>query len=285
MTLIISCACNQTKQEQAQDKNQTEPVSEGIEKEQLSKTPVESDNGIGNGATPITDLYIKNIETAHRKTDFYAHKAISFDINIFFGGKTYFVGKTTMLTNSTKIRIDKNDGSTLVYDGKKVFLSPSDANDKGARFNMFTWTYFFGLPYKLDDPGTSLELQQMRTLDGVDHQTAKLTFGKNIGDSPDDWYIVYSDPKEHLLKAASYIVTFGSNGNTDKAESDPHVIVYNDFKEIEGIPIATKWNFYGWTHEKGVTNPLGEATISNIKFLNEENSLFDVPVNSKEINL
>lgn len=54
---------------------------------------------------------------------------------------------------------------------------------------------------------------------------------------------------------------------------------------VDGIPFATKWDFYGWTEEKGMTDKLGEATISDITFLDEEGVIFNTPENAKEISL
>ncbi|KAA1243006.1 DUF6503 family protein [Aquimarina sp. RZ0] len=272
--IIISCN---------QDKKQKETESE-IPVEQEKVTPVEPDGGIGGGALSISENLIKNIEKAHKKEDFLNYKAISFNINVLFGGKEHLTGKVTMLTNSTKIRIDKKDKSTLLYDGQDVYLSPAEANDKGARFDMFTWTYFFCMPYKLDDPGTSLTIQEDRKLNNIPHSTAKLTFDSGTGDAPDDWYILYADQVISSLQAAAYIVTFGSDGNTTKAEADPHVIRYKGFKNVNRIPFATSWEFYGWTKEKGMTDTkLGEATISDITFLNEEGTVFTIPENAKKI--
>ncbi len=273
---IISC--NQSKKQE--DNTTITPVNEASE-----KIPVEPNKGIGDGGLSIENVFIKSIEKAHKKSDFLNHKAISFNVNILFGGKQHLEGKITMLTNATKIRIDKKDESKLIYTGEKVFLCPEEANDKGARFDMFTWTYFFALPYKLDDPGTKWQLQNSRPLNGTPHQTAKLTFDKGIGDAPDDWYVVYSNDN-NVLQAAAYIVTFGSAGDTSKAEADPHAIQYKDFKVIDGIPFATKWEFFGWTEEKGMGDQLiGEATITDITFLDDEASLFETPENSKEIKL
>ncbi len=275
--IVALAACNQSQKE---TKESTQ--NQGQSQEMI---PTEPDGGIGDGALSIADHYIQTVEQAHKKEGFLKHKAISFKINIVFGGKQHLDGKITMLTNSTKIRIDKNDESKLIYDGEKVFLCPVEANDKGARFDMFTWTYFFGLPYKLSDPGTKWEMQQDRNLNDKIHSTAKLTFDDGIGDAPDDWYIIYTDPGSKILQAAAYIVTFGSEGDISKAESDPHAIYYKDFIEVDGIPFATKWEFYGWTEEKGITDPLGEATITDITFLENEGILFETPENSKEIKL
>jgi len=269
---IILISCNQNKKE-----NQTTDTTS-------EKIPVEPKGGIGDGGLSIENVYVKSIEKTHKKDEFLKHKAISFNINVLFGGNEHLDGKITMLTNSTKIRIDRKDESKLIYNGEKVFLCPKEVNYKGARFDIFTWTYFFGFPYKLDDPGTKWELKNPKPLDGVEHQTAKLTFENGIGDAPDDWYVLYSD-NQNLLKAAAYIVTFGSAGDTSKAEADPHAIQYKDFKTINGIPFATKWEFFGWTEEKGMTTKIGEATITDITFLEQEGNIFETPDNAKIIDL
>ncbi|MBP2832250.1 hypothetical protein J8281_08635 [Aquimarina sp. U1-2] len=273
-TLFLLISCTQAKKDSTVNNNEDKEVM-----------PVEPDGGIGDGALSIVDQYITNIEKAHHKEAFLNHKMISFKINIRFRGKQRLDGKVTMLTNSAKIRIDKKDGSKLIYTGEKAYLCPKDASEKGARFDMFTWTYFFGMPYKLNDPGTKWELGDSKPLHSIDHQTAKLTFEPGTGDAPDDWYIIYTDPDQNILKAAAYIVTFGSQGDTSKAEANPHAIYYTNFETIEGIPFATKWVFYGWTEEKGLTDKIGEATITDITFLQEEGALFETPDNAKEITL
>ncbi|WP_299439632.1 DUF6503 family protein [uncultured Aquimarina sp.] len=277
IALLTICilSCNQDKKEESKE-------PEVIENNEM--IPVEPNSGIGDGALSITDNFIKRVEKTHKKDRFLTHKAVSFRIKILFGGKEHLDGKITMLTNSSKIRIDKKDNSKLIYDGENVYLCPADANDKGARFDMFTWTYFFGLPYKLSDPGTKWEMQDDRTLNNIPHSTAKLTFEAGTGDAPDDWYVIYADPVAKSLQAAAYIVTFGSDGDTSKAEADPHAIHYKEFTTVDNIPFATKWDFYGWTSEKGMTDTLlGEATITDITFLESEGALFDDPENSKII--
>lgn len=274
--ILICTSCHQNKTSETSVTTSTE-TSEPI--------PVEPDGGIGDGALSITNHYINTIEKSHKKDAFLKHKVVSFDFKVSFGGKERLDCKITMLTNSTKVRIDKKNGDQLIYNGDQVFLSPSDANEKGARFDMFTWSYFFAFPYKLDDPGTKWELGNLKEINKVEFQTAKLTFEKGTGDAPDDWYIIYTDTKDNLLEAAAYIVTYGSDGDTAKAEADPHAIHYQDFITIEDIPFATTWKFYGWTETDGFTDQLGEATLSNITFMDNEGTLFEVDQEAKIIKL
>jgi len=251
------------------------------------KTPdevimTEPDASIGNGAVSPEVVFAKGIESAHNKTDWDNKRAVSFDISLSFGGQERLNGKVTSLTNSSKIRIDKKNDTQLIYDGNKVYLCPANAEAKGARFDMFTWQYFFSIPFKLTDPGTKWETLESVELNGNPYDLGKLSFEKNIGDAPDDWYVIYQERQSGLLHAAAYIVTFGTE--QEKAEQNPHAIVYSNYKVVEGIPIATKWFFHNWNSTEGFGDQLGEATISNVVFFNAKDSLFEKPENSLVIN-
>ncbi len=236
--------------------------------------------------TPVTneERFTESIEKAHYKEDFTQKDAVQFDIYLNFGGANRLDATITMLTNSTKIRIDKKDGSSLLYNGKEVYLSPSETNERGARFDMFTWTYFFALPYKLNDKGTVWNLLDDLALEEKTYKAAKLSFEGSIGDAPDDWYVVYADKESNLVTAAGYIVTFGGNA-VENAEKDPHAIKYSNYEKIDGVPIAKTWTYYEWTTENGFTNEIGDATLSNIKFITPEVNFFQKSIDSKEIKL
>ena len=225
--------------------------------------------------------FIPLIEKAHMKKDFLSKKAVSFDIEIFFGDKQMFKGEITTLTNSGKTRIDMADGVSLIYDGKEVYQTPPDVEDAMMRFHMFTWSYFFLLPYKLSDPGTVWKDYENNKLAEKTFNTQKLTFKDDIGDSPDDWYIVYADPETNVIKYSAYIVTYFAS--KEEAEKDPHAIEYSGYKEFDGIPISTEWIFWGWREDKGLTEKIGNANLTNIKFVDVEDEIFSKPENSKII--
>ncbi len=246
------------------------------------RIPVEPNNGIGNGATPPPVLsFSENIEEAHNKVAFMSRKAVSFDIILKFGGKVRLDAKVSMTTNSTRVRLDKADGTTIVYNGNQVYITPDNSKMDGARFDIFTWQYFFAMPFKLTDPGTVWGDQELRKLDGKHYETSKLSFESNIGDSPDDWYLVYKDAETNRLKAAAYIVTF--NTELNKAEKNPHAIVYSDYINVENIALATKWSFHNWDEQTGLGEQLGEAQISNIKFFEPKDGHFQAAENSKKV--
>lgn len=54
-------------------------------------------------------------------------------------------------------------------------------------------------------------------------------------------------------------------------------ISYSNFEMIEGIPVATSWNFWGWNAAKGFSEEMiGEARLRNIQFM-EKAKLFAKP--------
>lgn len=236
--------------------------------------PVEPNGGIGDGAPSIENAIVAGIEKAHHKQDFTDHEMVSFDLKLDFGGKTRFNGKVSMLTNSGKIKVEKQDGTILLYDGDKMFSTQTD-NLTNDRFDLFTWPYFFAFPYKLSDPGTVFALSEKDSLMGKSYETFTLKFEDGTGDSPDDWYVGYVN-NDQLVRAAAYIVTF--NNTQKKAEEAPHAIVYSGYKDVDEIPIAHHWEFYNWSKENGVTGaPIGMASLDNVTFSEAEEDFFKTP--------
>ncbi|MDO6738141.1 hypothetical protein [Wenyingzhuangia sp. 2_MG-2023] len=218
---------------------------------------------------------IDAIQNAHHKDHFLSKEAIQFDIAIAFGGNEILKGNMTLTTDSSKGLIALEDGSKIYTLNNKVYYTPNIKNEKRVRFNAYTWSYFFLLPYKLSDQGTQWDEFEKTTLNGEEKNSQRLTFASGTGDAPDDWYYIYSDPKTNLTSAAAYIVTLGKT--KEAAEADPHAIKYSNYQSVDGIPFATNWTYWGWNKTEGLTKQIGEATLSNIHFINNTNDLFVPP--------
>lgn len=228
------------------------------------------------------DPFVQSIEKAHSKSDFFASKNVSFDLELWFGGKKRMDGTISMACNTSKLRLDlPEEGISLIYDGDSVYQTPDTASYGRARFDIFTWTYFFALPYKLNDPGVLWTDTPFNTLNGVEYDSKKLSFEDGTGDSSLDWYIVYADKEERLLRYAAYIVTMTKS--QEEAEEDPHAIGYSDYQKVDGIPIPMRWTFFGWREEQGLTDTLGHAILTNVNFMADSGTLFDRPETYKLI--
>lgn len=189
--------------------------------------------------------------------------------------------KVAMRTNSSAIKVENKDGSVIFFDGSEVAVTPDSSAVQGARFDIFTWQYFFAMPFKLTDPGTVWEEVKDRKLDSLDYPSSKLTFESNTGDSPDDWYVVYQDEQTKLLEAAAYIVTFGTDKS--KAEENPHAIVYSNYTTVEQVSFAGTWSFHNWDAENGLGDKIGDATITNIQFFQPDAAYFEIPDSATQV--
>ena len=236
-------------------------------------------------ALPASGDWVGKIEAAHDKSTYSEHGALEADLVVEFGGNTLVDGRLTMDTPGGKTRLEitggENAGSVLVFDGSDAWISPADSGFQGGRFHVLTWSYFLAAPMKLSDEGTHVEtLGQLPFTDGQSLDAAKLTFGDGVGDSPDDWYILYRDDQTHRLVGMAYIVTFGTS--LEKAEEEPHAIVYDGWQEVNGVWLSTDWTFYNWTLEDGVTgDPIGHVKLQNLRFVEFDAEAFTAPSGSK----
>ncbi len=208
---------------------------------------------------------IRKVERAHARSSFIEHEAIAFDIRLSFGGRERLQGRMTLATNSSKGVIEYANGDRLIFDEDKVYHNPEMKNATSARFAAFTWSYFFMFPYKLRDPGTKWSPMEKKMLNDIPYDYQMLTFEAGTGDAPDDWYKMYSDSESNLIQVAAYIVTAGAT--IEEAEVDPHAIRYESYVDINGVPIANEWTFWAWREDGGLTEQLGEASLSNFQFV------------------
>ena len=225
--------------------------------------------------------YAQAVAQAHGAATYYAHRAIQADIKVEFGGKPMLDGTMLFETSGSGARLDLLDGTAVVFDGRDAWVSPADSPFQGARFHVLTWAYFLAAPMKLADPGTHLQDHGPRYLRGKVYSAARLTFDPGIGDSPDDWYLLYVDSASHELRAMAYIVTY----STDKAEAEkkPHAITYDGLINVGddlAVParMATQWTFWEWSADKSIYGqPIGRAQLSNVRFVEPSPEAFTKP--------
>ncbi len=219
------------------------------------------------------------IGSAHGIKTYYTHKALQADLTVTFGGNTIIDGVVTFDTPVGKSRIESANGTVMVFDGKDAWVAPEDAPmpPTRARFSLLTWPYFIAAPFKLADPGTHIEDAGKKPLDAhTILPTGKLTFGENIGDAPDDWYIVYRDNDTGRLAGLAYIVTYSKS--VEDAEKAPHVAIYEAFTEVDGVTLPTRMSIYDWDPALGkIGDELGAMEVKNYRFVEPDDNTFTQP--------
>ncbi|MDF1660184.1 MAG: hypothetical protein P1V97_00330 [Planctomycetota bacterium] len=228
-----------------------------------------------------TNAFADAVEKAHNGKVWKEKGAFQFDIKLNRKGKDLFTATVTMETCGARSRMDIKNGPTLVFDGKKAWVASKTGDFPRARFHLLTWTYFMAAPFKLQDPGSALAKTSDQKLHGKLLNTARLTFDKGVGDSPEDWYVVYKDPSKNELAALAYIVTYGKS--KEKATKAPHILTYEDPIKVDGVTLTKRWRIYDWSAKKGA---YGEAiydiTLSKHRFVDLKKVKFEKPAGAKE---
>ncbi len=260
-TLVFtSCKVSSKKGEQEQD-----------------ETLVETDSIVSD---PIIEEKIQAISESYLKDEFLSNGLVTFDFMLFKGDEIKINAKFTMLTDLTQIRLDYNDGSSAWFIDRHIVTTPSITHD--ARFDILTWSYFFALPYKLKDQGTIISALPLKKVDDTQYDPIQLTFQENVGDTPNDWYILYPNAENGLLDFVVYIVTYGGK-EVGIAEENLHAIRYNNYIYKNAIPFAQVWSFHNWTDENGLGDQNSRAVISNVSFPNADEETFNIPENVVQI--
>ena len=232
-------------------------------------------------AIPYKRTFIKKVESAHGYALWSQMGIVRADIVVEFAGAPYLKGKLYFEANGARSRLDLATGERVVFDGEKCWMSPADASYGSGRFDVWTWPWFVVAPFKLRGEGTHLSEIQQGTWNEKKYWTTTQTFDADQGDSPDDWYYLYVDPKTYLLKGMGYIVTYGKD--VEEANKEPHGIIYEAYESVQGVMFSTQWKFGHFSKAEGIDDTLGSATLSNIQFINSSTHIFTKPAGSREL--
>jgi hypothetical protein len=139
-----------------------------------------------------------------------------------------------------KTKIESKDWS-IGYDGKGVWLLKHDLGYEGNPvFYHNLMFYFYAMPFIISDPGTNYETVAPTELDGKIYNGYKVSYNKDVGDSPEDEYILYFDPETNKMAWLAYTVTFKDQKKSD----DWHYIKYDKWQDVNGLLLPEKLVWY-----------------------------------------
>ena len=170
----------------------------------------------------------------------------------------------------TRSGLITSDKYSLGTNGTEVWIKPGlDAlGGTPPRFYMWTPFYFFGMPFVFGDPGAKLQSLGKKAFRGREYDAVRVTFAKGTGDTPDDYYVAYTDPATARLKLVYYVVTYPSmRKDRPVSELEPHAIVFEKWQTADGLLVPKVAPFYKWTGSGIEGEPLGQFEFSNVHFL------------------
>ena len=133
----------------------------------------------------------------------------------------------------------------MAWDGEKAW-SENWQGPFPPRFFALLSYYFLNLPWLAADPGVNLSEPGTGKLwdDPTEYITVKMTFEPGVGDTPDDYYILYIDPDSYRLRAAELRVTY-ADILPPEVEAIEEIAVYDKFATVEGLVVPMKCSIHG----------------------------------------
>ena len=131
----------------------------------------------------------------------------------------------------------EGDTCTLLLNGSSEYTEEEAkaarlSCDRGTLMKDY-YTYLYGLPMKLRDPGTQLDpVVQRRSFKGSEYLVLKVTYEQNVGE--DTWYF-YFHPKTYALKVYQFF--------HDESKNDGEYILLEGEEMVQGIrmPKTRAW--------------------------------------------
>ncbi len=133
----------------------------------------------------------------------------------------------------------------LSWDGEKAW-SENWQFPYPPRFLALLNYYFANLPWLVEDPGVVLGDPGSGKLfdDPTEYLTIRVTYEPGVGDTPDDYYVLYVHPESFELRANEYVVTYRALLPEGVASTDPHILIYDEWTEVDGLKVPAHYTIY-----------------------------------------
>ncbi len=161
---------------------------------------------------------------------------------------------------SRKTRLE-GKGFTIGYDGKDVWLSQKDSTAfrSNARFYHNLYFYFYAMPFVLGDDGITYTKAKSIEYDGVMYPGYKISYGDNVGDSPEDNYFIYYNPETYKMEWLGYTVTYFNGKPSEKIS----YIRYANWQKINGVVLPKILTWYKSEDHK-ITEARNSVEFTNV---------------------
>jgi hypothetical protein len=82
-----------------------------------------------------------------------------------------------------------------------------------------------------------------------DYHQLRMTFDSGVGDSPDDYYVVFVDPENYQMKATEFVVTYGPMLDLFGVPAEVKFIgplfkVYEEVGEFDGMVMPLRYKTF-----------------------------------------
>jgi hypothetical protein len=199
-----------------------------------------------NGSAAGAEL-VRSMTAAHGGLErFRAAPTVSFTIEAGSPGKGESTSHVCVEQGRRRVLMEfPGTPMRMAWDGERAW-SENWKLPYPPRFFALLDYYFLCLPWMAADPGVELGEPGIGRLpdDPTEYQTVRMTFQAGIGDTPDDYYVLYIHPETHELHACEYIVTYAGVLPEGIDSSPPHLLVYEECTGVDGLRLPSGYKVY-----------------------------------------
>ena len=152
--------------------------------------------------------------------------------------KSYFKLLVEQGGTTTTYQLNKNDCHVLLNGSSNFTKEEANTHrlscERGELMKDY-YTYLYGLPMKLRDPGTQIDPQvRKKSFKGKEYLVLRVTYDKAVGE--DTWYF-YFDPKTYAMEVYQFF--------HDESKNDGEYILLEGQEQIQGIrmPKVRAWYY------------------------------------------
>jgi hypothetical protein len=229
-------------------------------------------------ADRVAEVIADRLPQLHGSATWRQKTAVQFDLKIEMGGKPVLDGTMTCETNRRRARIDLKDGGSLIFDGYATHVASTSIDPELARTHLEIWPKILAIPFQLRDRSVQPAEYKTMYLKSVAYDSIKLFHKSPDGKETGDFRVVFSHPKDFMIRAIGNVPLqpLVNSGSPD----DRYALTLDDYTEVEGVKLATRWMFWKWGNDL-IGEPIGNATLSSIKFVVPADGAFDKPTATK----
>ncbi|WP_159024044.1 DUF6503 family protein [Formosa sp. L2A11] len=188
---------------------------------------------------------------------------------------------TTTDLKSRKAHIEMPN-HILGFNGKDVWLQSKDtvAYKGKPKFYYNLMFYFYAMPFVLSDDGITYSEAEPLRFEGVEYPGIQISYGAEVGSSPDDEYIIYYDAKTNEMTWLAYTMTFFAKEKSKKF----NYIKYGNWQDVNGVKLPKSIQWYKVVDGKPVA-VRNEVEFSNVQLSKQKKdaSFYNVPEGAETI--
>lgn len=233
----------------------------------------DSNPNITKEAIQSYPTYVQNVLDAHGGLNQWNKlKSLKYEIEKEGGNEKQFIN-----LSDRKERIEAPN-FTMGYDGKNYWMEADTSVKTNPVFYKNLMFYFYAMPFVLADQGIQYEEVDSLIYENITYPGFKVSYGKEVGVSPEDEYYLYYDQKTHEMAWLAYTVTYFSKEKSKKLGW----IRYDDWQTVSDVKLPATMAWQKVEENK----PMGERnrrTFANVMLSTDplEDSVFQQTEDAK----